>query len=371
MSLLMGEDNKKTPLYDLHVDLGAKMVPFGGYHMPLNYPLGVLGEHKHTRVEAGLFDVSHMGQVRISGEDADSALEMLVPADIKGLRLNNLRYTVFTNVSGGVLDDLIVTRREKHLDLVVNASRQEVDLCHLKERLRTPCTVERMSEHALIALQGPSAARVLARHIPKVEKLRFMSAITLDSGAMSGVSVSRSGYTGEDGFEISLPSAKTEAMWTTLLSEPEVTAVGLAARDSLRLEAGLCLYGHELNEGTTPVEANLSWTIGKRRRTEGGFIGDTTILTQLKEGSERLLVGILPLDRAPAREGAEIHDDNGNTIGLVTSGGYGPSIGGPIAMGYVDTKNSAVQTSLALKVRNRRLAAKVVELPFVPHRYCK
>ena len=360
---------KRTPLYDLHVELGAKMVTFAGYDMPINYSLGVLGEHNHTRAKAGLFDVSHMGQIRLWGDEVSAAIETLVPADIQGLEPARLRYTMFTNDAGGILDDVMITGQADHLFVVVNAACKDRDIDHLRQHLAGRCEVEVLEDRALMALQGPAAASVMARHALAAASLRFMAAAAVAFDGIEDVAISRSGYTGEDGFEISVPAARAEAVCRALLAEPEVEAIGLGARDSLRLEAGLCLYGHDLDESTTPVEAGLAWTIGKRRRTEGGFPGDGVIRGQLANGAPRRRIGIRPDQRAPARQGVEVRDRGGRRIGAITSGGYGPSAGGPVAMGYVETASAAASTALALMVRGKARPARVVGLPFVPHRY--
>ena len=358
----------RTPLFDLHCELGARMVPFAGYEMPLQYPAGILAEHRHCRSRAALFDVSHMGQVRIHGERAVALLETLVPADIQGLATGRNRYTMFTNDAGGILDDLIAGREEEGLFLVVNAACKAADIAHLKAKLEPACRVEPLEDRALLALQGPEAAAVLRRLQPAVDTLRFM-----DSGwfelAGSRCRVARSGYMGEDGFEISVAADAAEELARSLLAAEEVAPAGLGARDSLRLEAGLCLYGHDIDETTTPVEAGLAWTIGKRRREGGGFPGAEVILRQLREGAPRRLVGLRPQGRAPAREGAEIRLPGGATLGRVTSGGFGPTVGGPVAMGYVDSAHEAPGTRLEVMVRDRAVSAEIVRLPFVPHRY--
>jgi aminomethyltransferase len=359
---------RHTPLHALHESLGARIVPFAGYAMPLNYPSGILAEHRHTRAKAGLFDVSHMGQLRLVGADPAAALEALVPGDIKGLAALRLRYTMLLDDQGGILDDLIVTRCEDGLHLVVNAACQEADLADLGARLAPGVAVERRGDRALLALQGPAAAAVLSRLDPGLARLPFMAAAETTL-AGSPCLVSRSGYTGEDGFEISLPAAGAEALAETLLAEREVKPIGLGARDSLRLEAGFCLWGRDIDTTTTPVEAELGWTIGQRRRREGGFPGAAIILRQLAEGPARRRVGIRPDGPAPARDGAPIVDAGGYEIGRVTSGGFGPSVGGPIAMGYVETAHAGVGTPLALVVRGAARPARVAALPFVPHRY--
>ena len=361
-------DLKKTPLFNLHEELGGKMVPFAGYAMPVQYPLGVMKEHLHCRAEAGLFDVSHMGQVVISGEDADYWLEKLVPGNIVDLKPGRIRYTQFTNDMGGILDDLMVTKRENDLFLVVNAACKAQDVAHLLHHLPMDLELVELSDRALIALQGPKAAAVLARFVPAVSEMPFMSYL---EDEIDGVPcyISRCGYTGEDGFEISLPEAEAERLSRLLLAEDEVEAIGLGARDSLRLESGLCLYGHDIDETTTPVEGNLLWSIGKRRREQGGYPGDVIVRTQLADGPTRLRVGIQPEGRAPAREGTEILDRNDDVIGTVTSGGFGPTLGGPLAMGYVATDFSKTGTEIFLSVRGKKLPARVAEMPFVEQRY--
>jgi len=362
---------KRTPLHALHVELGAKLVPFAGYDMPVQYPMGILTEHQHTRAAAGLFDVSHMGQVRLtgkSGASAAKALEALVPADIQGLTPGQMRYTQFTNEKGGILDDLMVANTGDHLMLVVNASCKEADAARLRRHLANTCEIEELSTRALNALQGPQAADVLGRFAPQCRAMHFMTAAFL---AIDGVTcyATRSGYTGEDGYEISMPGDAAERLTRRLLKEAEVKPIGLGARDSLRLEAGLCLYGNDIDQTTTPVEAALTWSIGKRRRSDGGFIGAEVIQRQLKEGAPRRLVGIRPEGRAPVRAHAEIQDRAGRRIGEVTSGGFGPTANGPVAMGYVETAHAAAGTDLQVIVRDNALPAKVAPLPFVPHRY--
>jgi aminomethyltransferase len=358
---------ERTPLYSLHCELGAKMVAFAGYEMPVHYAAGILAEHLHTRSQAGLFDVSHMGQIRLGG-DAIGALEALVPGDLEALPPLRMRYTLFLNEEGGILDDLIVTRVEDGLFLVVNAARKRDDHAHLRERLPATVPVEPLSGRALLALQGPAAAAVLSRVIDGIAGLGFMSAaeVALDGRKCR---VTRSGYTGEDGFEISLPASAADGFARRLLAEPEVLPIGLGARDSLRLEAGLCLYGHDIDETTTPIEADLAWTIGKRRRAEGRFPGAAAVMRQLREGPPRKRVGIHPEGRAPARENTAIVDSQGNGVGRVTSGGFGPCVGGPVAMGYVDRAQAAEGTAIELLVRGVPRPARIVRLPFVPTRY--
>jgi aminomethyltransferase len=363
----------RTPLYDLHVAHGARMVGFAGYEMPVQYPTGIITEHLHTRAQAGLFDVSHMGQVRLHGASAVGALEKLIPGDIEALAQGRMRYSLLLNEAGGIIDDLMVTRLDDGLMLVVNAACKEGDIAHLKARLEPGVVVEPLPDRALLALQGPEAAAVLARFAPGVERIPFMSAAEITvTGAKCGVT--RSGYTGEDGFEISVPNAQAVAVAETLLAQPEVAPIGLGARDSLRLEAGLCLYGHDIDTTTSPIEAGLAWTIGKRRRTDGGFPGAARILRELTEGPDRRRVGIRPDGRAPAREGTAVTDAAGAAIGTVTSGGFGPSAatdgkGAPIAMGYVDPAHAAEGTGLSLVVRGTPRPARIVRMPFVPTRY--
>jgi len=359
---------RRTPLYELHRARGAKMVPFAGYEMPVQYPTGIIAEHLHTRAHAGLFDVSHMGQIRVHGAEAALALEALVPGDLQGLMPRQMRYTLLLNDKGGILDDLMATRLEDGLMLVVNAACKDADLAHLQSQLDRAVTIEPHFERALLALQGPAAAAVLKRFAPGVERMPFMTSAEL-SIAGTPCSVTRSGYTGEDGFEISVAAEQAAAIAERLLGEPEVMPIGLGARDTLRLEAGLCLYGHDIDETTTPIESGLAWTIGKRRRAEGGFPGAAIILRQLAEGVARKRVGIRPDGRAPAREGTVITDPAGNRVGTVTSGGFGPSVGAPIAMGYVDATHSANGSALSLIIRDVPRPAHVARLPFVPTRY--
>lgn len=361
---------KTTPLHDSHILLGAKLVPFAGYSMPLHYSTGILAEHLHTRESASLFDVSHMGQISIWGEGAAHALEWLVPGDIIGLAPSRLRYTQFTNTEGGIRDDLMVTNAGGRLILVVNAACKEADLALLEVGFRDAVDVALHDDKALIALQGPEAAAALARHAPVAAELDFMTAGTMNIAGADAV-VSRSGYTGEDGFEISVYAESARHVWDVLLAEPEVAPAGLGARDSLRLEAGLCLYGHDIDETTSPVEAGLLWSIGKRRREEGGFPGEERIFDEIAHGPKRRRVGILPEGRAPARENTEILSATGEPVGIITSGGFGPSTGGPVAMGYVDAAHAETGTALGLMVRGKNIPASVVKLPFAAHRYHK
>jgi aminomethyltransferase len=367
---------QKTPLNALHVELGARMAPFAGYNMPIQYPAGVLAEHLHTRKAAGLFDVSHMGQALIESADHTAVarfLESLCPADVLNLAPGRQRYTQLLNESGGIVDDLMVTRppgADGALRLVVNASRKEIDFALIRERLPAGVRLTPLPEASLIALQGPLAAATLARLAPQepIETMAFMSARPARIAGFETF-VSRSGYTGEDGYEISIASAQAEGFARVLLDEPDVAPIGLGARDSLRLEAGLCLYGHELDETTDPIEAALSWSIQKRRRLEGGFPGAKRIQNALANGPDRQRVGLRPDGRAPAREGAEIVSAGGAPIGLVTSGGFAPSLNAPIAMGYVARAHAAIGTPVALMVRGKALSARVVALPFHPHAY--
>jgi aminomethyltransferase len=367
---------EKTPLHALHVALGARMASFAGYAMPIQYPAGVLAEHLHTRKAAGLFDVSHMGQALVEGSDHAAVagfLESLCPADILNLAPGRQRYTQLLNEAGGIVDDLMVTRppgADGALRLVVNASRKEVDFSLMRERLPASVRLTPLPELALIALQGPLAAATLAKLEPQetIQTMAFMSARPARIAGFDTF-VSRSGYTGEDGYEISLASTQAEEFSRTLLAEPDVAPIGLGARDSLRLEAGLCLYGHELDETIDPIEAALSWSIQKRRRLEGGFPGAKRIENALANGTDRRRVGLRPDGRAPAREGTEIVSADGTPIGLVTSGGFGPSVNAPIAMGYVARAQAAVGAPVGLMVRGKPLSARIVTLPFHPHAY--
>jgi aminomethyltransferase len=366
----------KTPLHALHVELGARMAPFAGYDMPIHYRAGVLAEHLHTRKSAGLFDVSHMGQALIEGADHAAVaafLETLCPADFLNLAPGRQRYSQLLNDGGGIVDDLMVTRppgADGALRLVVNASRKAADYAFIRSRLPVTIRLTPLPEAALIALQGPQAAPIMARLAAGggLETMPFMSARPAQVAGFEAF-VSRSGYTGEDGYEVSVASTDAESLARILLAEPEVRPIGLGARDSLRLEAGLCLYGHELDETVDPVEAALSWSIQKRRRIEGGFPGARRIQDALANGPARQRVGVRPDGRAPAREGAEILSPDGSPVGVVTSGGFGPSVGAPIAMGYVAPAHAAVGTPIGLVVRGKPLSARVAALPFYPHAY--
>ncbi len=368
---------KQTPLHALHQELGARMVPFAGYAMPVQYRDGIIKEHRHTRNAAGLFDVSHMGQVRLSGASgggagAAAALERLVPVDVIGLAEGRQRYALFTDERGGILDDLMITNAGDHLFVVVNGACKEQDLAHLRQHLSADCTIEPLPEHALLALQGPQAAAVLARLAPGLAELVFMAAARVEI-AGADCFVSRSGYTGEDGFEISVPAPRAEALARRLLAEPVVAPIGLGARDSLRLEAGLCLYGHDIDTQTTPVEASLTWALSKARRRDGarpgGYLGAEAVMAQLENGAARKRVGIRPEGRAPLREGVELVDEDGKALGRITSGGFGPTLGAPVAMGYVETARARPGTKLGAMLRGKVQPVEVAKLPFVPRRY--
>jgi aminomethyltransferase len=365
---------KRTPLYDLHVALGARIVPFAGYEMPVQYPAGILKEHLHTRAAAGLFDISHMGQIVLEGgADIREQCEKIVPCDLRDLAAGGIRYSFLLNEQGGVLDDLMITRPHSQdernmLFVIVNAACKDKD-CERFRALLPNMKVTMLEDRALIALQGPKAAEVLGRFCEAPRTLKFMQADKFEIKDVGQCLISRSGYTGEDGFEISVPNATVRAFADSLLAGAEVMPIGLGARDSLRLEAGLSLYGHELDTTTTPVEADLMWSIAKRRRVEGGFIGAAKIQGQLAEGVTRKLVGILPEGRALAREQTEILSPDGARIGVITSGGFGPSIDGPVALGYVETAYAKIGTPVSLLVRGKALPAKIAALPFVQHRY--
>ncbi len=364
---------KKTALYDLHIARGGRMVGFAGYEMAVQFPLGILKEHQHTRSAAGLFDVSHMGQIVITAnsgdvDDAALALEALLPTDLKALREGRQRYTFFTNEAGGLLDDLMVAKLDDQFVLVVNAATKTADEEHLKANLPDTLRIERL-DRALVALQGPKAAEVFGTLAPECAQMSFMDVRQLEiCGALC--TVSRSGYTGEDGFEISLPQDAAESIAQALLDRDDVEPIGLGARDSLRLEAGLCLYGNDIDINTTPVEAGLSWAIPNSRRDGGeraaGFPGDEVILRQLREGGGRCRVGLLPEGRAPVRAGAQLFQDEtgGAPVGHVTSGGFGPSLGRPIAMGYVPSTLASPEARFYADVRGKRLPLDVSKLPF-------
>ncbi|HEX3808501.1 MAG TPA: glycine cleavage system aminomethyltransferase GcvT [Rhizomicrobium sp.] len=363
-------DLRKTPLHALHIELGARMVPFAGYDMPVQFPAGVMKEHLHTREKAGLFDVSHMGQAFLSGDDPAHALEQVTPADVSGLKEGMQRYGLLLNDRGTIIDDFMFSNLagEKDLYLVVNGATKEGDFEFIAAKLKGVATLTPKPERALLALQGPMAGKVLERLSPGIDALTFMKVVRATVAGAPAI-VSRSGYTGEDGFEISLEGKDAERVARALLAEPEVLPIGLGARDSLRLEAGLCLYGHDIDETTDPVEANLVWSIGKRRKEAKDFPAGEKIMGEVAHGTPRKRVGILPDGKAPAREGAEIADKSGNVIGKITSGGFGPSANGPVAMGYIDSKFANDGTEVDLMVRGKALPARVAPMPFVSHRY--
>ena len=364
-------DLKQTPLHALHLELGARMVPFAGYDMPVQYKMGLIKEHQHTREKAGLFDVSHMGQVRLHGANAASEMEKLVPVDVIDLGEGCQRYALFTNDRGGIMDDLMITNAGDHLFVVVNAACKEQDIAHMQGHLGNEVEIE-VLDRALLALQGPAAAEVLARFAPDCATMIFMTAAVQ---SIDGVEcyVSRSGYSGEDGYEISVPNNAADRIARLLLDQPEVEAIGLGARDSLRLEVGLCLYGHDLDTETTPVESSLLWALSKSRRADGerpgGYPGADIIHRHQAEGVSRKRIGLRGQSRVPVREGAELVDSEGRVIGKVTSGSFGPTVGAPIAMGYVETAFAAIGTEVLAIVRGKPLAMTVVKMPFVPQRY--
>ena len=368
----METDLKQTPLHDLHLELGAKMVPFAGYEMPVQYPLGIKKEHLHTREKAGLFDVSHMGQVILKGQGAARALERLVPVDIVDLGEMRQRYALFTNENGGVMDDLMVTNTGEHLFLVVNAACKQQDIAHLQTHLADQCQIEILENKALLALQGPMAGQVLAELAPESAEMTFMTAKNLQIDGIDCF-VTRSGYTGEDGFEISVENDQADALARKLLANEHVEAIGLGARDSLRLEAGLCLYGNDLSNEITPIEASLLWALSKPRRAEGerpgGYIGADVIMQQIQDGVDRKRVGIKALGKMPVRDGVELVDENDQVIGSVSSGGFGPAFGGPVAMGYVSTEMAQEGVKLDALVRGKKVPVEVVKLPFVKQNY--
>jgi aminomethyltransferase len=370
----LSETLNRTALHAEHIRLGAKMVPFAGYDMPVQYPTGVMAEHNWTREHAGLFDVSHMGQCFViadSFENAAKAFEKIVPADVLGLAPLQQRYSQLLNEGGGILDDLMISRSAyvDRLYVVVNAGCKETDYIHIAKHLPDGARLERLDDDALLALQGPEAEDVLAKLNPKIRDIKFMHFELLEIAGIKDAHISRSGYSGEDGFEISVPSKDVAKLWAALLADDRVKPIGLGARDSLRLEAGLCLYGHDLDETTSPNEAGLMWSIAKYRRNAGGFIGATRVQSEIKNGVKRLRVGIKPDGRAPAREGTIIQNVAGREIGKITSGGFGPTVGGPVAMGYVEADHAAAGTPLLLIVRDKALPATVIKLPFVPNNF--
>lgn len=363
----------RTPCYDLHIEAGGKMVDFAGYEMPVQYPLGVKKEHLHTRAQAGLFDVSHMGQLTLTGPNVAAGLESLVPVDIIDLPQGKQRYALFTNEQGGLLDDLMVSNFGDHLFVVVNAACKNQDIAHMQANLPSNVNIEVLNDRALLALQGPKAGEVLARLIPDSADMVFMDSRVLNFDGVDCI-VGRAGYTGEDGFEISIPSEHAERLTRLLLAETEVEWIGLGARDSLRLESGLCLYGHDIDETTTPVEASLLWAISKVRRTggerTGGFPGAKIILDQIvTKEVNRKRIGMLGLHKAPVREGVELFNSDGDKIGVVTSGTAGPTKGAPIAMGYVETQYAVLDSEIYAEVRGKKLPMLIGKMPFVEQRY--
>ncbi|RAK56729.1 glycine cleavage system aminomethyltransferase GcvT [Phenylobacterium deserti] len=361
---------KTTPLSEAHVALGARMVPFAGYSMPVQYAEGVLKEHLWCREHAGLFDVSHMGQARIRGADPFGAFETLTPGDFKGLKAGKQRYSLLLNENGGIIDDLMAARPDEDgLFVVVNGACKENDYALIAERLAGVAEVERLEDRALLALQGPEAVAVLKQHVPEVATMVFMEARALQGFGVD-LLVSRSGYTGEDGYEISVPAFAAVSVWNTLLADERVKPIGLGARDSLRLEAGLPLYGHDLDETVSPIEGDLAFALSKRRREAGDFPGAERILKEMTMGPMRKRVG-LKVDGAPAREGAEMADEDGTVIGKITSGGHSPTLRQNIALAFVPPLHSEVGTKLKVLVRGKAQAATVVETPFVAHRYVR
>jgi len=370
----MTQSLRKTPLNALHREFGAKLTEFAGYEMPVQYRLGILGEHQHTRKKAGLFDVSHMGQVILSSQSYQEtalALEKVLPMDVLGLKIGRQRYGFLTTENGGILDDLMFSNRGDHIFVVLNAACKETDIKHLRSLLEPDISVKEIENRALIALQGPASEAVLGKYHPQIKNMKFMDVETLPiDGAECWIS--RSGYTGEDGFEISIPAKAAEPITRSILSNQNVEFIGLGARDSLRLEAGLCLYGHDVDQATTPVEASLTWAIQKARRSNGsrasGFIGSEIILKQLASGTNKKRVGLLPQTRAPMREGVEIFatETSKEAIGKITSGGYGPTVGHPIAMGYINSEYTNSEDDLFGELRGKRVPVKISNLPFVP-----
>jgi aminomethyltransferase len=374
---LSDETLKTTPLYEAHVAAGARMVPFAGYSMPVQYKDGVLKEHLWTRENAGLFDVSHMGQARLRGVSPLSAFEEVTPSDFIGLKPGKQRYSVLLNRAGGIIDDLMAARPissdgtgDDGLFVVVNGACKDNDFKVIDDELAGQVRIERLEDRALMALQGPKAAEVLAAHAPEAAAMVFMDARMFNAFG-TDVIVSRSGYTGEDGYEISVPASQAERVWNTLLADERVRPIGLGARDSLRLEAGLPLYGHDVDESVSPVEADLAFAVSKKRREARDFPGAARIAKELAEGPSRKRVGLIVLEGAPAREGAQIADEAGEVVGVVTSGGFSPSLGKPIAMGFVPPALAGVGTRLKVIVRGKAQAAEVAAMPFVPHRYVR
>jgi len=356
---------KQTPLYNLHLKLGAKMVPFAGYQMPVHYSKGIIHEHLHCRSQAGFFDISHMGQCLVSGDDAASELERLTPSDITGLKVGAQKYTVLTNDEGGIIDDIIITRIDSGLMIIVNAACKDKDFAHLKNHLSEQCVFKELPEQALFALQGPAAASIIGKFSVQAAGLSFMQACETEINGIA-CTISRSGYTGEDGFEISVANQYAEPLACLLLAEDEVEAVGLGARDTLRLEAGLSLYGHELNESITPIEAGLKWVI---KKDHNQFHGADKILKQLQLGSEKIHAGLLVESKIPVRDGSIVINNEDKDVGYVTSGSFSPSLGKPIAMALLDRNAAGFDNTLFAIVRDRKIPVTVTRLPFIPHRY--
>ncbi len=365
-------DLKRTPLYTLHIEQNAQMVPFAGYEMPVQYSNGLKQEHLHTRNHAGLFDISHMGQLKLSGDSTVQFLESLVPSRIQDLSQNAQRYSVFTNEQGGIIDDLMITNAGGHFFVVINAACKDNDIKIMREQLPDNSILEQLNNFALLALQGPEASAVMQRFCPEATELVFMTGAQFTLNNVPCF-INRCGYTGEDGFEISIPSEQAENIARSFLAEEEVAFIGLGARDSLRLEAGYCLYGHDLDDKTSPVEANLNWVVSKSRLKDESqtYPGIEIIRQQLQQGTERLRVGLLSDGKAPIREGAYILNEQEISVGTITSGGFSPSVGKPIAIGYINKQYASVGTQLIVKVRDRIQQVKVVALPFVEHRYYK
>ena len=363
----MADAPKRTPLYDLHVELGGKMVDFAGWEMPVQYPMGIMGEHKQCREKAALFDVSHMGQVILKGESVAEKLETICPQAFTALKEGKARYSFFTNENGGIMDDLIVSNAGDHFFVVVNASMRHQDIPHMAKHL-DGVEVTEIFDRALVAVQGPKAEDVVGALCPAARDMKFMETML---GDINGVEcrISRLGYTGEDGYEISIPQDKAVEVTRAFLADENCEPAGLGARDSLRLEAGLCLYGNDIDNDTSPIEASLNWAIQKRRREEGGFPGADRVLRDIAEGTSRKLVGIKPEGRAPARQGVEVQSLEGESIGTVTSGGFGPTVGGPVALGYVATAQAEPGTKVNLMVRGKAQPAEIVSLPFVQQNY--
>lgn len=360
---------KQTPLLNFHVTHGAKMVPFAGYEMPIQYPTGIMAEHHHVRNSVGLFDVSHMGAILVEGETATQDLEYLLPTDLAEMPIGQTKYSFFLNEKGGILDDLLASKIETGYLLVVNAGGKETDLAHLQKHAAPTTRITPLFDHGILALQGPKAKEIMADLFPQACSLCFMSGGYFGIEAGTNIWISRTGYTGEDGFEMVVPPSTLLWLTEKILAFPDVQLIGLGARDSLRLEAGLCLYGHDLTEETTPVEAGLVWALGKRRRQEGGFLGGEKILGQLKEGVSKKRVGLALVDKAVAREGMDIKNNQGESIGFVTSGGHSPSKALPIAMGYVNVASVKDQQSVFIDIRGQQREAHFVKLPFVTHNY--